>query len=357
MFCKYCGKEINDASEFCPYCGKKLGNPRDKEIINGSNRSIETKKESTKEESDINISKEKLEAKKDNVGSKKSKKRLLFILIPIMAILLIGGAIFGISSHAYKLADLGEFETAAKYSSLLFWDSSFDTYVQNGIKMVNKEYSSAATGFKKLGDYRESESFYKESLYIDSINNLDNNKFYDAYDGFKELGDYKSSKSYLSKVKDEAYGNAKKSFSSGSYTIARGLFELSAERDYDKYIKVIDVRSGKQSVDTLKSILDFAPAKETLLLDQTRAEAFLKGKWTSSDGSLYFTMEKGGSTSYNVPWFAYGDYYFIENGVFYVYKGNDTSTKRALYNITVKDWNTIAINSNQDGNTYTLYRD
>jgi len=46
MFCKYCGKEINDSSVFCSNCGKKL-------IIDPNEISLDKKESDTRKDSPV----------------------------------------------------------------------------------------------------------------------------------------------------------------------------------------------------------------------------------------------------------------------------------------------------------------
>ena len=356
MFCKYCGKQINDKSDFCPYCGKKLNNhkqlfPKQDEpkakahfVINSETVDNEDKDLSAKERRNLIR------------GVLKSNRRLRVKLI-VSVVLILVVVVVGLTMHIYNLADSGDFYAASNFSALFFWDDDFDDYVQSGIKYSNKQYESAYKGFKKLGNYRESVDYYKSSLYLASIKSLEDKDYADAYEGFFELKNYKDSEELLQKVKDNAYDAAKNDFSRGAYNSAKKLFEISGENDSKDYITVIEVRQGDRVLYSLKDMLNFAPAKETLLLNQELAANFLNGSWHSSNRSLYFAMNNEGGTTYNVPWYEYGDYYYIEKGVYYVYKNSDMSDRKIMYEFTVVDWNTIKVKAYQNGNTYTLYRD
>ena len=364
MYCKYCGKEINDVSEFCQYCGKKLNLKLGSEIP----KPIVYKEESTSEDTEsaekANLSVDKGdtdlgEQSKENfayVDNKKLKKKSKRIVIIPLVLLIIVGSFFGVTIYAYNLADSGEFEEASKFESLFFWDWNYKDYVKSGIKLNSGEYGTAIRNFKSLGSYRNSQEFYKESIYRQSIEYYEEKEYFDAYDGFVSLNDYKSAYSYVKRVKDGAYVEAKNDFDSKLYFSARELFELSGRNDSDKYIKVINVLLSNSSIDPLKNMMDFVPARECLVSDHSTAVKFLQGSWYSWDSYWYFTMDSSGQTSFNIPHTVYGDHYYIDNGIYYLHKGEDRSTRRNTFVISVNDWNTIKIKSNKDGNTYLLYR-
>lgn len=83
MYCKYCGKEISDNSDFCPYCGKKIKNEN-----NYNSKVKQTNEKSINEDEGIKGS----EVKKEFGGinniirtkvqiDKKTKKKLVPLLV------------------------------------------------------------------------------------------------------------------------------------------------------------------------------------------------------------------------------------------------------------------------------------
>lgn len=45
MYCKYCGKQIDDNAQFCPYCGKQLRDANDGSVKQGKNKREKAKKQ------------------------------------------------------------------------------------------------------------------------------------------------------------------------------------------------------------------------------------------------------------------------------------------------------------------------
>ena len=173
------------------------------------------------------------------------------------------------------------------------------------------------------------------------------------------LGGYaiKNTVSTLGTDPGEAYDLGLKYFAEESYGKAQKYFEMSEEPDAEKYIKVIDVRQGEADITTLKDMLDFEPARETLLWTEELADPFLRGSWQSEDEEWpppvsFELVDNDYNTDIPAEWF--GDTYGFEKGTFYGYKGKD---KKAVMTFKVIDWDQVEITSIKYGDTYTLYRD
>lgn len=123
-----------------------------------------------------------------------------------------------------------------------------------------------------------------------------------------------------------------------------GYPSISAERD------------EKTDVTALISIFEFEDAADILLSENLYAIAFLEGTWKTSDGYYFFTMKNNGLTSYNLPWFDYGDYYEIADGTYFLYLESDPTNRRALYTFIPITANCLDIYCHKNGRTYTVYR-
>ena len=83
MFCKFCGKNIDDDSVFCSYCGKKLIK---ESTITDSISKIESNEEvDTSQENDIE-------------NSNPDKKFLSFLLLGLVIFVFIAGLLFSLST-------------------------------------------------------------------------------------------------------------------------------------------------------------------------------------------------------------------------------------------------------------------
>lgn len=295
----------------------------------------------------------------DSIPKGHSVKVIIFVIILI--ILLILAAFMGAMGFtAYRLADSGSFDMPARISSLMFWDKDFGDYTKSGMLLENGIYEEAAAHFKSLGDYRNSEEFYKASLYGKSIKELGDGKLEDALDDFTELGNYQDSVECVQKIKEAMYAEAVKLFSEGSYNKAGLYFDKAGIEDSEKYRTVIDVIQGSKYIYALEDIVEFQPARDCLMMNETTFLGFMQGDWYSEDRELYISVGSDDVTyyiSYNLPRYDYsGDYFTVENGGMYFFNNEDGSDKELNFIFQPEDWDTVNVTC-ADGMTYTLFRE
>lgn len=295
----------------------------------------------------------------DSIPRGRSAK--VIILVVILIVLLIIAAFVGAMGFTvYRMADSGSFDMPARISSLMFWDKNFSDYTKSGVLLQNGMYEEAAAQFKRLGDYRNSEEFYKASLYGKSIKELNEGSLEDALDDFTELGDYQDSAEYIQKIKEAMYAEAVKLFSEGSYNKAGLYFDKAGIEDSEKYRTVIDVLQGSKYIYVLKDIVDFQPAKDCLMMNDSNFLGFMQGDWYSEDRELYMSVgydDVNYYVSYNLPrYYDSGDYFTVENGGMYFFSLEDGSDKVLNFAFQTEDWDTVNVTC-ADGMTYTLYRE
>lgn len=359
MFCKYCGKEIRDDSVFCPFCGK--------EQIQQPQAQSQQEKEDLGEEKTLTDTDSAFLKSGDfiPVTDKKKGFNKKLLIIPLALVVAIVG-FFAVTRHAYSLADSGEFESASKFASFVFWDNEFPEYINSGIALSNGNYSEAIRGFKALNDYRESKTFFNESIYQCSENHYKNGDLQTAFQMFSRIPDYKDVSSVMSRIQDEAYEKAIELFNDDDYFEALPLFEIADKGDSDKYVKVIQVMSGSDSVESLKSIISFEPAKRALLKDNVCGSDFLSGNWYSGDRYWYIQLtttpilygfDRDSTITYNLPKADNGNFFSIEDSVIYFNFEDQYENRRPSFEISIIAWNTIKVKCLYNNNTYTLYRD
>ena len=133
---------------------------------------------------------------------------------------------------------------------------------------------------------------------------------------------------------------------------------------------LLAARSGginKARVNQLMNDISFEDTREVLVCGQTVAELFLNGIW-KGDGK-YFRMKDNGDISYNIPWFDFGDYYYIKDGNLIFYKemsiteiasaytnGNSNDYEKKLFRFTVVNEDCITVHAYKNNKNYTLYR-
>ncbi len=296
----------------------------------------------------------------DSLPEKSSGKRVIIVII-LIAILIFTGLIGAGGFMVYKMADSGEFEIPYRIGTAYFWDNNFQEYTTSGMLLNNGMYDDAAVRFKKLGNYRNSETFYKESIYRKSQERYSRGLLEDALEGFSELGDYKDSANFEQNTRELLYIEAVKLFEEGSYNESSQLFEKANIEDSEKYQTVIDIIQGNKYIYLLKDIVDFQPAKDCLVMNDANFIGFMKGEWYTQDKDMFLSMEldedEYGALSFDLPhYYDSGEYYTIENGALYFSYDENATDGDLTFVFHVVDWNTVDIDC-VDGETYTLYRE
>ncbi len=103
-------------------------------------------------------------------------------------------------------------------------------------------------------------------------------------------------------------------------------------------------------------LLGFEDAEDLIFGNAEYTSKFLTGTWKTSDGKYYFTMKSDGNTTYNLPWFDYGEYYRIENGDYLLYYEKDPDNTRTLFSFEIVTKDIINIYCYKDYTSYRLIR-
>ena len=296
----------------------------------------------------------------DSLPKKSSGKRIIFVII-LIVILIITGIIGAGGFMVYRMADSGAFEIPYRIGTVFFWDNNFQDYTTSGMLLTNGMYDDAAARFKILGNYRNSETFYKESLYMKSLERYSRGLLEEALEGFRELGDYKDSAEYEQNTNALLYIEAVKLFEEGSYNESSQLFEKADIEDSEKYQTVIDIIQGDKYIYLLKDIMDFQPAKDCLVMNDDNFIGFMEGEWYTQDKDMFLSMEldEDGyyALSFDLPhYYDSGDYYTIKNGALYFSYDENVTDGDLTFVFHVEDWDTVNVDC-VDGETYTLYRE
>lgn len=172
---------------------------------------------------------------------------------------------------------------------------------------------------------------------------------------------------YNRAIKEYRY---KDNYRSG-YVEAHSIFKyLNGYKDSRKYITLIEGRTEynyllnkdssfsrkKAILNDIISIIEFEDAAEVLVSSHNIAVDFLEGMWRDRTGRYYFSMSSEHNASYNLPFFNYGDYYRIEDGIYELYPKGKETLARSMYRFTVVSPSRIRVYCYQDRNTYELFR-
>ena len=242
------------------------------------------------------------------------------------------------------------------------------------------KYSDASYNFRKILDYQDASSYFVKSNLAIVETLLD-----EMIDSEGETNRFGLVRTYIQDAKETdnqelttwLNSNAEKIYESILIMVQYNSEEYEFYNSYTIYIELLDDISqyytdakmlkeiikalhqinvtGSTDIDELKAYIDRDLVKTIIMQSQSIAQTFLEGNWTS--GSWYFTMDEDGSTNYNLPWFTYGDYYSIEDGVYFLYvDGSYETDRRNMFRFTILSWDSISVYCYEDGSTYTLYR-
>lgn len=200
MFCKNCGREIND-SKFCMYCGTKQES--NIVVMPATENTIRDNTEKSREEKQVDH------------NSRKNIKGILFACLLIVILLLIGMGLLWIagrskSSVFLKLLEQGKVEEAKEY---------YDDNLAGDAPETSKAYEAS----KKEIDNIVSEYYDNAILYDDAIDKL--NIYSDFY-----TENVKEAKEKIDNLKasEDAFRNAETAYDEQNY-----------QKAYEEYQKVI----------------------------------------------------------------------------------------------------------------------
>lgn len=279
-----------------------------------------------------------------------------------------------------------------------------ETLYQKGVySMTSGDYAAAALTFKDLGDYKDAVEQEKEARlqsavkltadgrYDEAISvllQLEREKYdpasaaiYQAYLAMAEsyAKDGKYADAFETCLKGEKYGDISAQladYRDGAYQEATALYadgdNVKSKRlflkleDYERskdYLLLIKIRSNTYSslfltneeLKRSKSLAELEDGATVIMEYNDTAIAFLEGSWTGLN--CYLTVDAEGYMDYNLPYYDYGDYYVIENGIMQVYPEKDVTAMKPFFRYTILTQNTIQIYAYKDGTTYTLFRD
>lgn len=355
----------------------------------------------------VSISPEKCERKRREFHF--GKKHIVIIAGCVVLAVLLGFAVCYF--QALDKADDFDFAAAYKYfraiplGDKLFPKAAQYTYTE---QLLNSgKYAEARRALLGLDDYRnasaaadkvaflEIEKMISDGQYTNAILVLDKmhkpeaeelklkayyvwagslaarNDYPEAYNKIKKAVGYADAAQKEELYRSKAYSAAINYYHEGDYKSAQRVFrDIGDYKKTASYELLLAARSGsinKARVNQLMNDISFEDTKEVLVCGQTVAELFLNGIW-KGDGK-YFRMKDNGDISYNIPWFDFGDYYYIKDGNLIFYKemsiteiasaytnGNSNDYEKKLFRFTVVNEDCITVHAYKNNKNYTLYR-
>ncbi len=244
------------------------------------------------------------------------------------------GVLQGLSQNGYAKAD-------SKIQEL---------YYTWGCDLINNEnYIEADKKLQSAGNYENTLqvlSDLKDTIYYSAVDAYLSAKYNDARKEFNYLGDYLDAKDYLVLLNAHVANEILMDFTKHNRT--------SDMTEEEQILFFAWFSEDMNTYEKLGPLIGFQDTAELIMSNQKFAQDFLVGNWRGD--SRYFIMDINGNTSYDIPWFTYGDYYTIENGEYLLYKEKTPDITKAMYKITIINDDCIQILSYKNYKSYTLFR-
>ena len=273
---------------------------------------------------------------------------------------------------AALLADNCEFDAALKtYKDIWGYKDVENCYDKTLYRQADyylqeeNDFWTAIKIFNELlkKEYPNAKDMILKSYYLWGCKLLEES-YVDAYKKFELAEGYEDTRSILDDLQVVIYGEAIDKYRQGDYLTALGDFKTIAPYDCaDDYIMLCDIHLYPSSVseftilNEVVPLIGFEDADQLLVSSWSVARFFLQGKWKSGSNFLKFSKKSDGSyeSSYNIPWFNWGDTFNIENG-YYILEEKDSTESRQMYKITVLSQDCISLYAYKNNRIYELYR-
>ncbi len=211
-------------------------------------------------------------------------------------------------------------------------------------------YTQAIAQFENLGDYADAQSQLQHALAAYGKELIERDDFMKAYAVLKENRNEPDIKALWDAVIDGLYTQGVAYYNEGNTIKALQYFAKTGNhKQSKKYVKIL----SSDDVFELLPYLGEAGADKKIY-SQNMLEDFLEGTWRND--SYYFTMQSNGNISYNLPWFDYGDYYGIKDGVIFFYYEGDEANGRDIFTIEIESRDVIYVYAHKNGKTYRMTR-
>ena len=300
------------------------------------------------EDHDFDTAQETFEA----LGDYRSSKKLLDGMLEREVRYLMAEQRFSEAVHRCKQLDDKELKGQVYYEAGLYY-----LYQMNDCEWAAGLLSKA----QNFG-YDVAPELLAEANYGWAVELIDRGYYIQAFRRLDSAKEYEKTGQLRETLQETIYSLGIDAYHTGQYSEALDLFQCITpyERSED-YLTLVQARNcywfenTAGHVQKLKELFYFEDAADILLTNDSLLKEYLLGAWYTSDGYYYFTMTREDRTSYNLPWFDFGDYYRFNNGVYELCRESDGAS-RPLFEFTLLSPDSINVYCYQNGRTYTLYR-
>lgn len=344
-------------------------------------------------------------SKKYAVLLKKVNIKLSILAVALLVIVLLASVCIKNTVYVKNYAESDEFgeKTVSVPYVLKLLDPQLCDYIEAGNMLADKKYDNAKTEFEKQSGYMNADNMVLECDYcyaghLADINEFDqsisiyrylsNQKYKDSYSNMNAvyyrkacylleeqedyIGAYKIIKSIKEFVDDEIlmeeyqqliYLQGQYLYRAGYYNAAKEYFSaIQGYSDAYKYIRLSDVCIYGDSLPNAATVAQnlindfyFEDTNEVILINGQIASEFLKGEWSTEDGTKGFKVNEDGSSRYWMPVTNETEFYYIYNGE---WRGYNAEKSRYTVQLKIKavEQNKLEVYCCADKNTYYLYR-
>lgn len=232
----------------------------------------------------------------------------------------------------------------------------FITNYQGAITaMSNQEFVLAKWNFDKI-PYAE-KLFPQEISYIRAGLLMEQGDYLEAFEAFEKLT-FPVPSSVTEKLTNKLYLQAIEDYRSKSYPSARAAFNVienyKRSKDYLILIKC-QTTPYPSYYDKLINWIGFEDVKEILTDHEVFFDEFVIGEWRTQNNSNYFKIDDKGYSTHNLPTtYVSGNYYEIQNGIYY--EGKEGNTTQKQFKFTIVDKNTMSVFCYKNNKNYKLIR-
>lgn len=245
------------------------------------------------------------------------------------------------------------------------------------------DYETAYAQFQALSNagYPSAEEMCVEAKCVEAMSYAEDGYYPTAWRMLEKLKGNEKADALMEELKPMLYEQGIENYHSGDYGAAEMCFEYaSGYKRSEDYIFLSEAQIHYDDASYISGLCDligFEDAAQQLVYYEDRAKAFLRGRWVTGDGGMYFSADSSGTIEYTIPFFDFGNQYeyrkgtmlltSINNGdervqhIFNTFDEPETEVwedeySRKLFEFTALSRDCIEIYCFADGNTYTLYR-
>lgn len=247
--------------------------------------------------------------------------------------------------------ELGDYKDAKKLVG--------DTICRKGYYLIElKKFDVAIKVFESLKDinYVGYDELILDANYQCARSMINDSNYIKAYDYLQGIQGYKDAGELLQAVTYDMYSEAIMKYRQEDYYEALSYFDKLDGYGKSEDYSILCIAHNSDVFEStfwnrIVPLIGFEDVDDLIVSKRTYSKYFLEGTWRGE--GYYFKMKDDGHINYDLPWFDFGDYYRISDGIL---MDEETNRTRNLFKITILTEDCINMYAYKNGRTYTLYR-